>query len=447
DCDADGFDDLYITAVGPDALWCNNGDGTFSDGSERLETNVPAWGTSAAFADVNGDGHLDLYVVNYLADSDEHPRLCPNAASPDGYEQCAPALYDGVDDVLFLSDGMGRLTDATAAAGLAGLGGNGLGVVISDLDGDGRVEIFVANDGEANFLLVQDGAVAEGTPSVPRFVDRAIASGVALNEAGFAQANMGIAAGDYDGNGTTDLYITTFFGDAKTLFSNRGGLHFEDVSRSSRLGPTGRDRLGFGTLFLDADNDGWLDLFVANGHVEDRTWMPHGEPYRMRPQLYRNERGGTMLDVSAWSGDYFQNEWLGRGVAIGDLDRDGKIDLAVSHQLAPSLVLRNETQTDQAALTLRLVGVASNRNGYGARVECVAGDTTIVREVLSGGSFQSASAPVVHLGLGQHPHAAVQVRWPSGIVETFRDLTGGEWILREGGPGVPIDAGHPNGSP
>jgi len=442
DYDADGFDDLYVAALGPDTLWRNQGDGTFADVTAPAGTHAPQWGSSAAFADINGDGHLDLYVVNYLAESDESPKLCPNPGSPDGYMQCPPAMFDGADDVLFLSDGAGHFVDATDSAGIAGLRGKGLGVVISDFDGDGRPEIFVANDGEANFLFVPlsaDRASSDpGSPPKLKFRDQALSSGVGLNESGYAQANMGIAAGDYDANGTLDLFITTFFGDTNTLYSNRGGLVFEDVTRNAKLAATTRNKLGFGTAFLDADNDGWLDLIVANGHVDDRTWMAHGEPYRMRPQIYRNAGDGTFADVSDWSGDYFRREWLGRGVATGDLDRDGKIDAVVSHQLAPSVGLKNETPTDHAALVLCLVGVASNRNGYGTRVtvldeETPEAGTSAVRELIGGGSFQSASAPEIHIGLGTIRRAAIRIRWPSGKVETHADLVPGVWTAVEGG--------------
>jgi len=448
DYDSDGFDDLYVVAVGPDTLWRNQGDGTFVDVTAKAGTYAPQWGSSAAFADVNNDGHLDLYVVNYLVESDESPKLCPNPGSPDGHEQCPPAMFEGADDVLFLSDGAGRFIDATNAVGIGGLRGKGLGVVISDLDGDGRPEIFVANDGEANFLFVpvhedqaapQDQAVLSvaGTHSggiTLRFREQALASGIAINASGYAQANMGVAAGDYDANGTLDLFITTFFGDTNTLYANRGGLIFEDVTRSTKLAATNRNKLGFGTVFLDADNDGWLDLLVANGHVDDRTWMAHGDPYRMRPQIFRNDGDGSFADVSDWSGEYFGNEWLGRGVAIGDLDHDGRIDAVVCHQLAPSLALRNETPTDDAALELRLVGVSSNRNGYGAQVTVQGAEMNIVRELFGGGSFQSASAPEVHIGLGPDRLGhSIQIRWPSGAIETHVGVAAGAWTVIEGG--------------
>ncbi|HEY2250438.1 MAG TPA: CRTAC1 family protein, partial [Planctomycetaceae bacterium] len=432
DFDADGFDDLYVAALGPDALWRNQGDGTFADVTAQAGTHAPQWGSSAAFADINGDGHLDLYVVNYLAESDESPKLCPNPASPDGYMQCPPAMFDGAEDVLFLSDGAGRFVNVTDAAGIGGRRGKGLGVVISDFDGDGHPEIFVANDGEANFLFVPISEEPVSEELKLKFREQALTSGIALNESGYAQANMGIAAGDYDANGTLDLFITTFFGDTNTLFANRGGLIFEDVTRTAKLAATTRNKLGFGTVFLDADNNGWLDLFVANGHVDDRTWMAHGEPYRMRPQIYRNAGDGSFDDVSEWSGEYFHKEWLGRGVALGDLDRDGKIDAVVSHQLAPSLGLRNETPGDDAALVLVLVGTASNRNGYGARVTVLDAQPNLVRELVSGGSFQSASAPEIHIGLGAKVPQAIQIRWPSGTVDTHRGLVAGVWTAIEG---------------
>jgi hypothetical protein len=432
DFDADGFDDLYVTAFGPNSLWRNNGDGTFSDWSGLLPGDVPHWSSSAAFADLNGDGHLDLYVVNYLDESDERPTLCPHAVSPDGYISCPPAKFEGVDDVLFLSRGGEQFLDATAASGVAGLRGKGLGVVVADLGGDPRPEIYVANDGEPNFLFVQAETSAEaGGPSGIRFEERGLASGTALNEAGYAQAGMGVAAGDYDASGTLDLFLTHFYDDTNTLYRNRGDFAFVDATRSSGLGPPSRRMLGWGTAFLDVDNDGWLDLLVANGHVEDRTWESHEEPYAMRPQLFRNERTGGFADVSDWSGDYFARDWLGRGLAVGDLDRDGRVDAAINHQLAPSVALRNETQTSSAALTLRFVGSSSNRNGYQVRVEVVDARPAVVRELVGGSSYHSASAPEIHLGLGPEQAATIRVAWPSGVVETHRDLQPGEWILVE----------------
>lgn len=431
DSDADGFDDLYVTAYGLDTLWRSNGDGTFADVTAAAGIDAPQWGSSAAFGDLDLDGDLDLYVANYLDESDGSPKLCPNPKSPDGYEQCPPAVFQGVDDLLFLSDGDGRFIDSTAAAGIAGTKGKGLGVLIADLGGDPRPELFVANDGEANFLFVPAEPAASDTHPA-RYLERGLTSGVALNEAGYAQANMGIAAGDYDADGETDLFITHFFGDTNTLYHNRGGLAFEDATRSSRLGVLSRSLLGWGTVFFDPDNDGRLDLIVANGHVDDRTFMSHDEAYRMRPQVFRNRRDGSFDDVSDSAGDYFQTEWLGRGLAVGDLDRDGRIDAAVSHQLAPSVVLRNETRTENRSLSLQLIGNPSNRNAYGARVEVAGSDPLLLRELHGGGSFQSASAPEIHIGLGATERATIRVRWPSGLIETHPDLSPGDWSLVEG---------------
>lgn len=441
DYDADGFDDVYVLAFGRNALWRNNGDGTFTDVTERTGTQVSQWSSSGAFADINGDGHLDLYVVNYLDESSESPLLCPRPGSPGGYEQCPPSKYAGVDDVLFLSDGRGGFVDATAASGISGLQGKGLGVVVSDLDGNGRPEIYVANDGEANFLFVsaepEPGAAAKQQPNPANpgnFIldERALSSGVALSGGGHAQASMGVAAGDYDRDGAIDLFLTHFYGDSNTLYRNLGGLSFQDITRTAQLAAPSRSRLGWGTTFIDFDNNGWLDLFVANGHVEDRVWMGRGEPYAMRPQMFRNEQQGIFADVSTASGAYFDQQWLGRSVAAGDLDRDGRQDLVVSHQLAPSTILRNETPTANGALTLRFVGTRSNRNGFGARVEVVGADPPLVREMSGGTSFQSAPAPEVQIGMEARERVTVRVTWPSGQVDTHSNLTPGAWLLLEG---------------
>ena len=423
DFNADGFEDIYVTAFGPNVLWLNNGDGTYTQAEQTPETEVRKWSSSAAAADLNGDGNTDLYVVNYLDESDTDPRLCPNPTSPDGYEGCSPALFDGVDDVVLLSDGAGGFRNVSADAGITGLKGKGLGVVACDFDRDGNVEIYVANDGQANFLFVQDGE--DGSF---HFRNDALVSNVAFNDSGHAQAGMGIAFGDYDRNGYSDLFLTHFYGDSNTLYANQGQLQFLDQTRAAQLAASSRRMLGFGTVFIDTLNSGWLDLFVANGHIDDLTWAGQNIPYRMRPQLYRNESSGTFLDVSEWAGSYFGNEWLGRGTAVADFNRDGRQDLAINNQLAKSVCLLNIASDTGRSLRLGL----KRREGIaGTRVEVQAGDAVILREVVGGASYLSASEAVVHVGLGEANNRRATVTWPSGE-QTELNLEPGSWVLPAG---------------
>jgi hypothetical protein len=219
-----------------------------------------------------------------------------------------------------------------------------------------------------------------------------------------------------------------------TMYRNLDGKGFEDYSRESGLGPPSRPFLGFGAEFLDFDNDGWLDLFVANGHVDDQTWHPASPPYAMRPQFFRNRGGGQFDDVSAWSGDYFLRPWLGRGAAVGDLDNDGDCDLAVSHMLSPSALLRNETPNSHRSIVLNLIGgIESNRSALHARIEAVIDGRTIFREIVSGGSFQSASSRRVHIGCGSYAGVeSLKVRWPSGDEQVLNGAQAGAYIFREG---------------
>ncbi|MFO1062675.1 MAG: VCBS repeat-containing protein [Pirellulales bacterium] len=242
DFDSDGFDDVYIAAFGENGMWHNCGDGTFQCVTADAGVQCSSWSTSTATSDLNQDGLLDLYVVNYLKESAEHPLKCPNQRAPDGFEQCPPAKYEGVDDVLFLNNGDGTFRDATETCGLKGKLGKGLGVAIFDFDGDFKPEIYVANDGEANYLLCNTAEPGQD----PVYEDRGLTSGVALNYSGYAQASMGVAAGDYDQDGKVDLFLTNFYGDSSTVYRNFGGLHFEDLTRSTGLTGPSRKSLGWG---------------------------------------------------------------------------------------------------------------------------------------------------------------------------------------------------------
>ncbi len=425
DYDNDGFDDLYITALGSNALFHNQGDGTFVELTQQLGVDDPRWSTSCAFADVNLDGALDLYVVNYLDDSPSSPLLCRNEKSPTGFEQCPPAKYSGVNDRLFLGDGSGGFTDVTDSCGLADKKGKGLGVVICDFDKKGLPEIYVSNDGQANFLF----QLSHDDQGKLKLDEIAMSSGVALSAAGYAQASMGIAAGDGDRDGLIDLHVTNFYGDYNTVYKNLGDLRFEDVTRFTGMAGPSKKFLGWGTVFADFDADGWSDLFVANGHVEDRTWNGRGEPFQMQPQLFHNLRDGKFADVSSTAGEYFRSAWLGRGVATVDLNHDNAIDVVVAHQLARPEILLN--QNIGHGQSIELIGRSSNRNAIGARVNVIssggnASNPAACAELVGGTSFQSAVENRLYLP----KDARVEIRWPSGRGEIV-EASGGRFIWVE----------------
>lgn len=436
DFNSDGFEDLYVAAYGESALYCNQGDGTYRDVSREAGAAIVGWSTSPAFADLNGDGVLDLFVVTYVDASDDPPLLCREPASLDGYVQCSPTMFRATEDVLFLGNGYGGFINVTKTAGVAGIDGKGLGIAIFDSDGDDRPDIFVANDGTPNFFYVQRGdanTMATGGIAVPKYEDQAFEKGVAVSSNGKAQAGMGVAVADVNGDGWMDIFVTNFFGEANSMYRNQAGQSFEDASISSGLGPPSRPWLGFGAAFLDADNDGWPDLFITNGHVDDLTSFTK-VPYRMPPLVFRSNHDGTFLNVSRWTGKYCQQNWLGRGLATTDLDRDGKLDLLISCQRSPSAVLQNQTSGENLSCRLRLIGTgASNRSGFHTtvRVQGISGPP--VSQVIGGGSFQSSSDRTVHIGLGQSDMIPeIAIRWPDGSVEQHQALSSGEFTIVQG---------------
>jgi hypothetical protein len=338
--------------------------------------------------------------------------------------------------VLFLNDGCGGFIDATPSAGVAGVDGKGLGIAIFDADGDDLPDIFIANDGTPNFLYCRRPSIAlthQQDMEIPQFVDQAFEKGVAVNQHGRAQAGMGVAIADVDGDGWPDIFVSNFFGEPNSLFRNRSGQFFEDASASSGLGSPSRPLLGFGAEFLDFDNDGWPDLFVTNGHIDDLSSFT-SVPYRMPPLVFRSQRNGTFLNVSHWAGPYCQHNWLGRGLATSDLDRDGNMDIVISHQRSPSAVLHNETSGSERSCRLRLIGVGpSNRSAIHSRIQIEGIDGPPIRQVIGGGSFQSASDRTVHLGMGQSTVIpSIVIRWPDGTLEKHQNLSAGHFIVVQG---------------
>jgi hypothetical protein len=449
DYDGDGHDDLYIAAMGSTgALYHNNGDGTFTNATAESGVIDAGWPSSCAFADLDNDGDLDLYIVHYLANTiDAQGRPTANCnATPGNLGYCPPGVFQPEPDVIFRNDGNGRFTrlgpDGTpppsgrlkseptetpevqvqegrsepAGSAVAPAAGNGLGLAILDFDDDGLADVFVANDQTPNLLLRNRGGL--------RFEDVALQWGVALNEAGQLRAGMGVACGDHDGDGRPDLLVTNFYEEGDTLYRNVSPGDFQvTTGRAGLLAPS-RGMLGFGTGFLDYDNDGDLDLFVANGHINDVR--PLGMPYAMTPQLFRNQGDGRYTDVSAEAGPYFRDAWLGRGASFGDLDNDGDLDIVVTHIGRPPALLRNETANQGHVLSLSLVASGTGRMCVGAKVIAEIGGRTIVRQVAGGTSYLSASDPRILLGLGEATHVdRLTVRWPSGHSQTWSNLEGG----------------------
>jgi tetratricopeptide (TPR) repeat protein len=422
DYDNDGHADLFITRWRSYALYHNRGDGRFEDATERAGlAGDRDWPTSAAFADLDHDGDLDLYVCHYTVWDAEHPRICYTFPPNQVLTGCNPREVEPRPDHVFRND-HGRFTDVTEAAGVLEHRGRGLGVVAADFDDDGRTDLFVANDQSANFLYSNRGGF--------RFDETAEAAGVAANAEGGYQAGMGAACGDLDGDGRLDLAVTNFYGESTTFFRNLGQSAFADQTSQVGLAAPTRHLLGFGIAFLDVDNDGRLDLLTANGHVND--YSP-SIPYKMPIQLLGGGAGGRLRDVSERAGPPFGLLLLGRGLASGDLDNDGRVDALVVAQNGPLVFLHNQTQAGHF-VTLGLEGTVSNRDGVGASVTVVAGSFRRVAQRFGGGSYLSAGDPRLHLGLGDARRIeSLEVHWPSGRVDRYHDLpvdTG--YLLREG---------------
>jgi tetratricopeptide (TPR) repeat protein len=423
DVDNDGAPDVFVTRWRAYALYHNRGDGRFEDVTARSGLGGDRdWPTSAAFADLDGDGDLDLYVCHYLAWDADHHRVC-RARSGDRNSACNPRHFESLPDHVFRNDG-GRFVDVTSQAGIVDREGRGLGVVAADLDGDGRIDLSVANDLSANYLFRNRGGFT--------FEEVGQAAGVAANAAGGYQAGMGVACGDQNGDGLPDLAVTNFFGESTSLFHNLGSGLFADRTAGVGLAAPSRYLLGFGIAFLDANNDGRLDLMTANGHISD--YRPD-LPYAMPAQLLIGGERGRLTDVSAQAGPPFRVPLLGRGLAAGDLDNDGRVDALIVAQDEPLVYFHNRTAGGHF-VTILLEGTASNRDAVGAQVTVESGGRRQVSQRLGGGTYQSAGDPRLHFGLGGSTRVEfLEVRWPSGRVDRYAGLAADRgYDLREGDP-------------
>jgi hypothetical protein len=421
DYDNDGHPDLFITRWRRYALYHNQGDGTFADATASAGLGGDRdWPTSAAFADFDGDGDLDLYVCHYLAWDADQRETCRSPSSG-RVIACDPRRFAARPDHLFRND-RGRFVDVTREAGIVDEDGRGLGVVAVDLDDDGKLDLFVANDGSANYLFRNRGGL--------RFEETGHIAGVAAGASGGYQAGMGVACGDLDGDGRLDLAVTNFFGESTTMYQNLGGGLFADRTAAAGLLAPSRHLLGFGIAFLDADNDGHLDLLTVNGHVADER--PE-IPYAMPAQLLRGGPSGRLTVAHAEADSPLQMPRVGRALAVGDLDNDGRVDAIVLAHDGPAAFFHNQGPTGHS-ITFRLEGTASNRDAVGARVSIEAGGRRQVAVRLGGGSYQSAGDPRLHFGLGHATRIdTLEVRWPSGRIDRFRDLAADAgYLLREG---------------
>ncbi len=420
DYDNDGFPDLYITGYPSSALYHNNGDGTFTDVTGKAGvSNSGKWGASAAWFDYDRDGRLDLFVANYAKFSYDGPQHCSYQGQP---SYCAQTAYEGEAPRLYHNNGDGTFTDVTAQAGLSKLVGRALGVIAIDVDGDGWPDLFVARDASPNLLLINKH---NGT-----FQDVAMNAEVALNMDGDARAGMGVDAGDITGNGWPAFVVTNFNDEHHALFVHPGHFPFEEKTVPSGLANFTKSFVGWGTHFLDYDNDGNLDLMIVNGHINEVVERTRRDvSYREPPLLLRNDGRGNFQNVAQLAGPVFQEKFRARGLAVGDWDNDGRPDVLFTCLNDSPVLLHNTAAETGAWIGLELEGTRSNRDAIGAKVVVSAGERKLVRWVTGGGSYLSSHDKRLIFGLGQNAPQQVraEIRWPNGEVQTVSGLAPGRY--------------------
>ncbi|MBI3468070.1 MAG: CRTAC1 family protein [Planctomycetes bacterium] len=415
DVNNDGFSDVLIVALGGNHLYSNQGDGTFRDVSVECGIVDRHWGASAAFLDYDEDGSLDFYVANYGLWSMESNLFC---GDPERNIRlfCRPTYITPDVHSLYRNRGDGTFEWATERAGIARSDGRGQGVVAADLNGDGHVDLYVANDMSPHFLFLGRG---DGT-----FKDFTILSGAAYDADGKALAGMGVDATDLDGDGLPELFATHFAHEYNTLYHNLGEGFFEDIASLSGLGPDSLPDVGWGTMLVDLDNDGLPDALVVNGHVDDNlAEMGRAEPYRQKAKVWRNRGGLRFEDVSDRAGDYFTSAHVSRGAAFGDLDDDGRLDVVVCNLDEAPAVLMNHSNRDAGWVRFRLIGRRSNRDAIGSVVELQSEALHVWRAVKGGGSYESAHDLRVLIGVGQATRVdQVTITWPQGAKTNLANL-------------------------
>lgn len=436
DLDNDGDADLLVTNFGRDTLFRNNGDGTFSDVTEAAGLDDVAWSASATIADYDNDGLLDIFVTHYVAGAISEHRDCTNAFGDSDY--CSPTVFDGTQDTLFRNLGDLKFDDVSVAAGIAESRGAGLGVVAADFDLDGRLDFFVANDQSANFLWRNLG---DGT-----FEEAGLMSGSAYNRDGMAEASMGVTAADFDGDGDDDLFMTHLNAQTNTLYLNDGAGGFRDATDQVRLGSASLVFTGFGARWFDADNDGDLDLFTANGAVimEPSRLGKSSFPYEQRNQLFEYSADRRYVEHVDPPGGALNQLGVSRGAAFGDLDNDGDTDIVVSNANAAPQLLLNQNTDGHHWLGVRAWLPGRQRIALGARVARVSEDgQEIWRRVARDGSYLSANDPRVHFGIGDVAGAGkLKVRWPDGTSETFDVASVDRYVDIEQGQGSLDEGAH-----